>query len=153
MVSVSVSSSPLMIRTKENALTGPFPREEVIRRVLNGQLRESDEICAGDGYWIYLHERGECRSLLGVELPRRKDFHEERTEPGTETETATATKPLDSGGLKSEFEAHLGSTGGTLSTRPKGQTETVGTFKLVLWGVLILVGFILFQIFRISDGL
>lgn len=132
-----------MIRTKENVLTGPFPKEEVVQRVLSGQLREADEVCAGDGYWIYLHERLESRALLGVDLPRTEEFHEEATETGTETATVTVTKPVE----------HKDGKNGVSTPLPEsGRAETLGALKLVIWGVLIIVSFILFQVFRITQG-
>lgn len=146
-------SSQLMIRTKENVLSGPFPKEEIVQRVMKGQLREADEVCSGDGYWIFLHERSESLALLGTQLPRVEDFHEERTETGTET--VTATKPVMDGDRIAEHAAHEGIGRGesmTGETRSKGRRESLGAMKLVIWGILILVGFILFQVFRITNG-
>lgn len=146
-------SPRLMIRTKENVLSGPFSKEEVIHRILNGQLREADEICPGNGYWIFLHERNESLALLGAQLPRRADFHEERTETGTET--VTATKPVSAGDRIDGLDAHEALLRGESldsGIRKKGRPESLGAVKLVLWGILILVGFILFQVFRITNG-
>ncbi len=145
-------SSRFMVRTKENVLTGPFSREEITERVKAGLLREIDEVCSGNGYWIYLHERAECLSLLGVELPRKETSHEERTETGTETATVTATKPVEGHEGGSVMGSVVVTHAPSPEPRAKGNNETIGTFKLVLWGVLILVGFILFQVFRISEG-
>lgn len=133
-----------MIRTKENVLSGPFPKEEIVQRVLSGQLREADEVCAGDGYWIYLHERLESRALLGVDLPRTEEFHEEATETGTETATVTVTKP--------SVESMSESNGRPAQLSENGRTESIRAVKLVVWGILIIVSFILFQVFRITQG-
>jgi len=137
-------ATQLMIRTKENVLSGPFPKEEIVQRVLNGQLREADEVCAGDGYWIYLHERLESRALLGIDLPRTEEFHEEATETGTETATVTVTKP--------SVEDKSESAGVPTPLSENGRTESIRAVKLVVWGILIIVSFILFQVFRITQG-
>lgn len=81
-----------LIRTKENRISGPFPKEVILARMQSGELREMDEVCPSDGYWIYLHERDESMRMLGVALARSEEFHEESTE--TDTETVTATQPL-----------------------------------------------------------
>ena len=80
-----------LIRTKENRISGPFPKEVILARMQSGELREMDEVCPDHGYWIYLHERDESLKMLGAALARSDEFHEESTE--TDTETVTATQP------------------------------------------------------------
>lgn len=82
-----------LIRTKENRISGPFPKEVILERMQSGELREMDEVCPSNGYWIYLHERDESMRMLGVALARTDEFHEESTETDTETVTVTATAP------------------------------------------------------------
>lgn len=148
-------SSQIMIRTRENVLSGPFPKEQIVQRILSGELNETTEVCAGDGYWIYLHERLESRMLLGVELSHPEEFHEEATETGTETATVTATRPVDTAhdGLPtSEVSADLPRGSQSQNQSRNGKTETLGALKIIVWGIIIIVSFILFQVFRITEG-
>lgn len=160
-----------MIRTKENRLFGPFSKELVAERVSRGELRDADEVCAGNGYWIYLHEREECRTILGTVLPRKDDLHEEVTETGTET--VGATSPQSASAASTSESLTETKSGSTRSTPPTGtvspfphtvksienlsagappRRETIGALRFVVWTFFALIAFILFRVFQISQG-
>ncbi len=157
-----------LIRTKENRISGPFPKEEILARISRGELREQDEVCPANGYWIFLHERAESRAMLGVELPRTVDSEsEENTETETETATATATAtdlkkvasvtvtgpretregyalPVSAADKTAEIPANG-------SPLPRGQPETVGAIRFVLWAFVMVIVFILYRVFQLAQ--
>jgi hypothetical protein len=45
-----------LIRTKNNHILGPVSREKVKELIGNGTIKGDDEICSGNGYWIYIRE-------------------------------------------------------------------------------------------------
>lgn len=162
-----------MIRTKENRLFGPFSKELVAERVLRGELRDADEICAGDGYWIYLHEREESLAILGTVLPRKGDLHEEVTETGTETVGLVSQSAVSQSSSSAGARASDGNSGSTRSTPPLGSAsphlssaklianlsagapprrETIGILRFIVWTFFALIAFVLFRIFQISQG-
>jgi hypothetical protein len=150
-----------LVRTKENRISGPFEKDELAERVAKGELRELDEICESNGYWIYLHERAESKRMLGVELPRKKakdDLHEEQTETETETVTATApliTKDLPLGG--GSVQLPRATTPVPTSVAPPSalqrRPETVGLFKYFLLAMAAVIAFVLFRVFEIAQEL
>ncbi len=141
-----------LIRTKENRIFGPFPKEEVVARIERGELRELDEVCPANGYWIYLHERGESMEMLGIELAHTiESGGEEITE--TETETATATVTSNgSAPVPVVASAATHPAGPATPDRTElGRPETVGTLRFVLWGFLLLIVFILYRVFQLAQ--
>ncbi len=46
-----------LIRTKNNHILGPVTKEKVISLIEKGSLRPDDEICSGNGYWIFVREQ------------------------------------------------------------------------------------------------
>ena len=46
-----------LIRTKNNHILGPVSREKIKELIGNGSIKGDDEICAGNGYWIYVREQ------------------------------------------------------------------------------------------------
>lgn len=46
-----------LIRTKNNHILGPVSREKIRELISNGSIKGDDEICAGNGYWIYVREQ------------------------------------------------------------------------------------------------
>lgn len=59
-----------LIRTSKNWIVGPYSKTHLCQMILEGKLAPQDEICPGNGYWVFLHERGEIKQLLGIEPPR-----------------------------------------------------------------------------------
>lgn len=57
-----------LIRTKSCHILGPVSREKVIELLKNGSIKPEDEVCSGNGYWIWLRETDLVeRFLLGDE--------------------------------------------------------------------------------------
>jgi hypothetical protein len=46
-----------MIRTKNNHILGPVTREKIRDLIENGSIKQDDEICSGNGYWIFVREQ------------------------------------------------------------------------------------------------
>ncbi len=162
-----------LIRTKENRISGPFPKEVILERMQSGELREMDEVCPASGYWIYLHERDESIRMLGVALARTEDFHEESTE--TDTETVTATQPTNAPYLAHSAkdmmrEARDAVNANAVGMAPestakdypndvapvsavsfRNRPETIRTFKLLLFIFLLLIVFILLRVFQVAS--
>ena len=46
-----------LIRTKNNKILGPLPKEKVIELYNAGDLKELDEVCSGNGYWFWIKEK------------------------------------------------------------------------------------------------
>lgn len=87
-VSSAISEELWLIRTQANWIAGPYPRSRVVQMVQTGELGLQDEVCKSNSYWIFLHEREELLSQLGVEVPRTK---RRAGEDVTETDTRTVT--------------------------------------------------------------
>jgi len=45
-----------LIRTKNNQILGPATKQKVIELIQKGSLTGEDEICSGNGYWIWIKE-------------------------------------------------------------------------------------------------
>ncbi|MBS1962458.1 MAG: hypothetical protein JST04_09595 [Bdellovibrionales bacterium] len=157
-----------LIRTKENRISGPFPKETIVARMQSGELREMDEVCPATGYWIYLHERDESIKMLGVALARSDEFHEESTETDTETVTATApvTAPYAAANAKEMIHAARESVAASTTHLPEAskqsatvvpavsssnRPERMRALKLLLWAFVGLIIFIVIQIFQLAN--
>jgi hypothetical protein len=46
-----------LIRTKNNHILGPVSREKIKELIGNGTIKGDDEVCSGNGYWIYIREQ------------------------------------------------------------------------------------------------
>ncbi len=80
-----------LVRTAKNVISGPHSKTEVIDLVKSGAIGPQDEVCPGNGYWIYLHEHEEVQKWLGIAVPRAP------RQPGEEvTETQTDRPPAPS---------------------------------------------------------
>lgn len=58
-----------LVRTANNVISGPYNKEQVAGLIRDGKLSSQDEVCQSCDQWIYLHEREEILSRLGVEVP------------------------------------------------------------------------------------
>jgi len=58
-----------LVRTSQNWIHGPYPKEKIREMVLQGELTLEDEVCEANGIWIYLHETKLLREHLGVVPP------------------------------------------------------------------------------------
>jgi hypothetical protein len=81
-------TSSWMIRTAENILSGPFTKDQVIQLIQEGKLDLTDEVCGSGHYWVFLHEEGEIKSQLGIDLPQSFFDAEESTQ--TESDNTPA---------------------------------------------------------------
>lgn len=45
-----------LIRTKNNHILGPISKEKVKELITNGSIKGDDEVCSGNGYWLYVRE-------------------------------------------------------------------------------------------------
>jgi len=45
-----------LIRTRSNYLLGPISREKLIELIVSGSILGEDEVCSGNGYWIFVRE-------------------------------------------------------------------------------------------------
>lgn len=46
-----------LIRTKNNHILGPVSKQKIRELISNGSIKGDDEICSGNGYWIYVREQ------------------------------------------------------------------------------------------------
>lgn len=46
-----------LIRTKNNHILGPVSKEKIRELISNGTIKGDDEVCSGNGYWIYIREQ------------------------------------------------------------------------------------------------
>ena len=46
-----------LIRTRQKKLLGPISREKLIELIEKGSLAPEDQVCSGNGYWIYVKEQ------------------------------------------------------------------------------------------------
>jgi hypothetical protein len=46
-----------LIRTKNNHILGPVSKKKVRELVVNGSIKGDDEVCSGNGYWIFIREK------------------------------------------------------------------------------------------------
>jgi hypothetical protein len=53
-----------LIRTKNNHILGPVSKEKIIELINNGSLKGEDEICSGNGYWIFVREQALIERFL-----------------------------------------------------------------------------------------
>jgi hypothetical protein len=45
-----------LIRTKNNHILGPVTKEKIRDLIENGSIKQDEEICSGNGYWIFIRE-------------------------------------------------------------------------------------------------
>ncbi len=46
-----------LIRTKNNHILGPVSKDKIKELISNGSIKGDDEICSGNGFWIYIREQ------------------------------------------------------------------------------------------------
>lgn len=77
-----------LIRTKNNHILGPVSKDKVRELINNGSIKGDDEVCSGNGYWIFIREQDLInRYVLGDE--------EQPFNPVSEAETVLANKPKE----------------------------------------------------------
>ena len=65
-----MSSDEWLIRTSKNFILRPVPKARLIEMIRGHEIGLQDEVCRGNGYWIYLHEAEEVAKQLGIQVPR-----------------------------------------------------------------------------------
>ena len=45
-----------LIRTRSNYLLGPISREKLIELISSGSIVGDDEVCSGNGFWMFVRE-------------------------------------------------------------------------------------------------
>lgn len=104
-----------LIRTKNNHILGPVSKDKVKQLISNGSIKGDDEVCSGNGYWIYIKEQelvakyvfGETKQdfnpvqevdpVLAIAQPSNEDL----AYPGEEPEESELT--IDDDSDKDEF--------------------------------------------------
>lgn len=137
-----------LIRTKENRISGPYPKETIVARVHAGELGEMDEVCPATGYWIYLHEREESMKLLGVCVARNDEFHDDSTE--TDTETVTATQPVDMARVHRPAVSRPVQFADPVQPPTANRPEPMRAWVLLLWLIVVMIGFILYRVYQVA---
>lgn len=80
-----------LIRTKSCHILGPVSREKVVELYQNGSIKPEDEICSGNGFWIWLREKDMVdRYLMGNE---KQSFNPISEAPDVCGEIAQSTTP------------------------------------------------------------
>ncbi len=46
-----------LIRTKNNHILGPVSKEKIKQLVSSGSIKGDDEVCSGNGFWLYIREQ------------------------------------------------------------------------------------------------
>lgn len=53
-----------LIRTFDKKILGPVSRDRILRLLRDNKLSESDEICPGNHFWVYVKEKEIISKLL-----------------------------------------------------------------------------------------
>ena len=68
-----------LVRTFDKKILGPISREKLISLILDGKLSESDEICPGNHFWVFVKELDLCSKLLDapeiLDIGPKQDNH------------------------------------------------------------------------------
>jgi len=67
-----------LIRTFDKKILGPVSRDRILRLLRDNKLSESDEICPGNHFWIYVKEKEIISKLL--DAPEILGNHENELE-------------------------------------------------------------------------
>ncbi|MCC7441288.1 MAG: hypothetical protein IT285_06635 [Bdellovibrionales bacterium] len=116
-----------LVRTKDNIIAGPYTGDQIRKLILESQLGYQDEICQGNHYWIFVHERHEVKKQLGIDVPKpKKGSADEVTETETQTETETVLE-LDQDSMAVAAGEDDGLTRvGSMMAKPKAQAAAAG---------------------------
>ena len=78
-----------LIRTKNNHILGPVSRDKVQDLIVKGSIKGDDEICSGNGYWIYVREQDLVAKYV-------VDNNTQGFNPVSEAEPTGAISPIES---------------------------------------------------------
>jgi hypothetical protein len=91
-----------LIRTSDHFILGPLLRDKLIELIESGRLKDDDEICRGNGFWLFLREKELLKKYLYDNIP--SGFN-----PINEAEPLNVHEKFDrfDGEFKSESSAEL----------------------------------------------
>lgn len=55
-----------LIRTFDKKILGPVTRDKLLRLLRDNKLSESDEVCPGNHFWVYVKEKKIISELLNA---------------------------------------------------------------------------------------
>ena len=61
-----MSEKNWLVRTFDKKILGPITREKLIHLLRDNKLSESDEICPGNHYWVYVKEKEILAEILNA---------------------------------------------------------------------------------------
>ncbi len=96
-----------LIRTKNNHILGPVSKEKIAELIENGSLKDEDEICSSNGYWIFIRETELVQKYLYQGHPQTFNPVSEAKDvlSSSLTEEVFTSLPLDSlAGLKKKIK-------------------------------------------------
>ena len=53
-----------LVRTFDKKILGPISREKLLELLRDNKLSESDEVCSGNHYWVYIKEKDLLAKML-----------------------------------------------------------------------------------------
>ena len=114
-----------LIRTKNNHILGPVSKAKVQELILKGSIKGDDEVCSGNGYWLYVREQDLVKKYITDSNPQ--DFN-----PVTEAETLGAISPIESDLEYPDIESITGRTESVVNhSAPEVKTPSTPTPKEV----------------------
>ena len=134
-----------LVRTQQNWIKGPYSRETLCEMIREGGVELQDEVCVGNGYWIYLHESEEIEKQLGICRPKAAERlgKDEKTETNTEIPSGGVSNGHANSNLeafeKIDFQPQVEVVGNT------DRSPIRGAFG---WILLILSGFLFALVVR-----
>lgn len=149
-----------LIRTAENVLAGPVPRERVLEWIEGGRLGAQDEVCAGGSFWFYLSEAAEVKSQLGLDAPILDSSAAYVQDEITQTQTVTDSGRDEDGYPEMDMPAE---DSGTLPRRARSRVVPVGrpvpvpvpraiestsVWKGIAWALAVIMAVLLVGVFR-----
>jgi hypothetical protein len=126
-----------LIRTVENAISGPYTKEQVCQLILDGELGVQDEVCQANGYWIFLHEREEVMRQLGVEVSLKASSDEEITD----THSVSSLERTDPDLSQSVVEQ---ATSSQITV-----VERTSMWRGLAWSLIVVVCLVVFVVLRL----
>jgi hypothetical protein len=83
-----------LIRTKNNHILGPVTKDKIRDLIENGSIKQDDEICSGNGYWIFIREQALVNKYI---FSDNKQYFNPISEAKSVLTEAMMDNPEDSG--------------------------------------------------------
>ncbi len=93
-----------LIRKSDLKISRPISHAEMMRRIEQGEVLGSDEVCESAGYWFYLNDVQEVRAHFGeIQLERLfpKGSMDDTGTDSTDTRRLSSTHLIETTGLRS----------------------------------------------------